>query len=1654
MSIILNDNLKINAGKPADSKYLNSSNQPYDSISAVTSGVTISERYSGLTVNIGGDEYWYKNSVADVGLIAKESSIVSEGITGATNGLTKVGQDVILGGTLTGGTEINLDDNIFKIFNEEPLLNVGDGFDDNIYNIEIQSDNKILVGGNFTTYSGVTSNKIIRLDSDGSIDNTFNIGTGFDNYISNIILQLDGKILVGGNFTTYSGVTINRIIRLNTDGSIDETFNIGSGFDGGIINFTIQSDNKILVGGSFTSYSGVTSNRIIRLNTDGSIDETFNIGTGFGGNVRTIKAQLDNKILVGGNFTIYSGVTSNKIIRLDSDGSIDETFNIGSGFDANIYSLTIQSDNKILVGGNFTTYSGVTINRIIRLNTDGSIDETFNIGSGFDIYILNIILQLDGKILVGGNFTTYSGVTSNRIIRLNTDGSIDETFNIGTGFDSGIQNLIIQSDNKILVGGNFTTYDGLTSNRIIRLDTNGSAILSNEFEYNNNTLSLPNLTTSGLTIIDGNESDNYVLTSDNNGNASWDSVYLSAGIYSQPSVTDNGNGTITLGTGEYNLYSDSDFNTPLKKYTLTGGTYSFSDNTTNYLIVDYSGGTPMIYSSISRANINQSSVHPIVTVYRDGNSLQILDWDEMGKGLANKMSDRLVRTERFKPEIGGLAIGELATRYVTLTAGVVWYGAANYSLDAVNSSTDSMDLWYHSGGTWTKTGTTQYNNTQYDNGTDLVDLFTGTTGNTGVNWVFRSVESDKHLMIVLGNESYTLADAQASTIPIVPDVVSSHAILVGRIIVERNATGSTEIASSFDVSFISTPVTEHNTLSNLQGGAANQYFHLDSDSYDHVQSIFTGATNGLTKTGYDIKLGGTLTEDTTISSGSYDLTIDVADFNLTFDNGLITDNNGTPVGLKYNADYSTNYTDRSLVDKSYVDVTSSGLDPKSAVLVTTTTNITLSGETTIDGIGVVAGDRVLVKDQTSGATNGIYVVVSGSSWTRASDFDGSPSNEVTKGALIPVLSGNTNSNTAWILTTSDPIVIDTTELTFSIFSRLQDITGGDGIDVQTAAGGVKTVAVDLATNSALSFSTNKLTVDSSIAGSGLTWSNGIISSDVSTIAITGATNGLTKVGQDVILGGTLTGGTQINLDNNIFKIFNEEILFNIGTGLDNRPYTIDLQSDNKIIAAGLFTLYNGISRNNIVRLNIDGTIDNTFIIGSGFNTRVNIVSTQSNDKILVGGQFTSYSGITKNYIVRLNSDGSIDETFNIGTGFDNFVNFIKIQSDNKILIGGNFTTYSGVTTNRIIRLNTDGSIDNTFNIGTGFDNSIISIDIQSDNKILIGGNFTTYSGVTTNRIIRLNTDGSIDETFNIGTGFNNTIYSIKTQDDNKILVGGSFTTYSGATNNRIIRLNTNGSIDNTFNIGTGFDSSIISIDIQSDNKILIGGNFTTYSGVTSNRIIRLNTDGSIDNTFNIGTGFDSQVATIKSQLDGKILLGGFFTTYNGVTTNRIIRLNTDGIAENIPTEHEFEYNNNTLSLPNLITSGLTIIDGTESDGYILTSDSSGNTSWQSIETGDHNNLYDITLVTGTTYTGITSDYTILVSGASSVTITLPVTPVDKQAYKIKDASGTALTNNITIAGNGNNIDGDTSAIINTDYGALEIVYSVTLDEWYTLSFIN
>jgi uncharacterized delta-60 repeat protein len=344
----------------------------------------------------------------------------------------------------------------------------------------IQPDGKIIVGGQFSSYKGINANNIIRLNTNGSKDTSFDYGTGFNARIIGMSLQSDGKIIVGGQFSTYKGITDNNlIIRLNPDGSKDTSFDNSIGFIGGSVNtIAIQPDGKILVGGDFSTYKGISANYIIRLNPDGSIDTSFNYGTGFGifgVSVVSIAIQPDGQILVGGDFTTYKGVSANRIIRLNPDGSKDLTFNNNIGFNGSVFSIALQPDGKILCGGQFTQYKGVSANRIIRLNPDGSKDTSFDNSVGFNAYVFPIAIQNDGKILCGGLFTSYKGVTENYIIRLNPDGSKDTSFDNSVGFNSIPNSLAIQNDGKIICGGNFSSYKGYTNNGIIKLNSNGSS---------------------------------------------------------------------------------------------------------------------------------------------------------------------------------------------------------------------------------------------------------------------------------------------------------------------------------------------------------------------------------------------------------------------------------------------------------------------------------------------------------------------------------------------------------------------------------------------------------------------------------------------------------------------------------------------------------------------------------------------------------------------------------------------------------------------------------------------------------------------------------------------------------------------------------------------------------------------------------------------------------------------------------------------------------------------------------------------------------------------------------------------------------------------------------------------------------------------------
>ena len=329
-----------------------------------------------------------------------------------------------------------------------------------------------------------------------NIDSDFNIGTGLNGGITytniySIVVQPNGKIILGGDFNTYNGITKYKLIRLNTDGSIDTSFNIGTGFINTDVVFAValQSDGKILVGGDFTSYNGNTAyNYLVRLNANGTLDTSFNSGgTGFNvenyNNVRTILVQPDNKILVAGYLSYYNndGAAAREIIRLNPDGSKDTNFNnpnlsVGTNQNATIHTIALQSDNKILVGGDFTTLSGGRQNSLVRLNTNGLKDNYFSIGAGFNGTVFATIVQSDGKILVGGLYNTHNGKTSKYLERLNVDGSKDTSFLIGAGFEenNSIRAIKLQPDGKILVGGSFRSFNGNTQNGLIRLNTDGT----------------------------------------------------------------------------------------------------------------------------------------------------------------------------------------------------------------------------------------------------------------------------------------------------------------------------------------------------------------------------------------------------------------------------------------------------------------------------------------------------------------------------------------------------------------------------------------------------------------------------------------------------------------------------------------------------------------------------------------------------------------------------------------------------------------------------------------------------------------------------------------------------------------------------------------------------------------------------------------------------------------------------------------------------------------------------------------------------------------------------------------------------------------------------------------------------------------------------
>jgi uncharacterized delta-60 repeat protein len=342
-----------------------------------------------------------------------------------------------------------------------------------------------------------------------------------------------------------------------------------------------------------------------------------------------------------------------------------------------------------------------------------------------------------------------------------------------------------------------------------------------------------------------------------------------------------------------------------------------------------------------------------------------------------------------------------------------------------------------------------------------------------------------------------------------------------------------------------------------------------------------------------------------------------------------------------------------------------------------------------------------------------------------------------------------------------------------------------------------------------------------------------------------------------------------------------DLSFDAGSVVTN-PAAMVLQPDGKVlvgyIGTSALTFINGTNRYASARLNIDGSLDSSFLAATNFNPDL-LAVTRHEDCLS-----SVYTCIPTAYPI-----------------------VVAVQADGKVIVGGYVQTE--VTGEDVLdtyyhailgRFYADGSADTNFTpvFGRPLDNSftpeaVTALVVQPDGKILVGGAFGFVDGTNRYGIARLNTNGSLDHTFNAAVPNNPlpSIYSVALQSDDKVLIGGTFT-YGNFTNrNNVARLNADGSLDVSFNPGAGVDGNGPgSIAVQSDGKVLIGGNFTAVNGADRNRIARLNANGSLDSSFNAGTGANDFVRSIALQPDGNVLIGGGFLAINGVLRPYMARL--------------------------------------------------------------------------------------------------------------------------------------------------------------------
>ena len=1334
------------------------------------------------------------------------------------------------------------------------------GANGTVYAVAVQSDAKTLIAGEFTAYNTTARNSIARLKLNGLLDTTFDPGSGANSFITSMLLQTSGQIVIGGGFTSFNGTLRNSIARLNSDGSLDGAFDPGFGADGTIWSIQEQPDGKILIAGEFSSFNLTNRAFVARLNADGSLDDSFDPGAGPNNIVQTLSLQADGRVVIGGDFTSVDGVSLNHVARLNADGTLDTTFDPGFGADDIVYSSAVQSDGRILLGGAFSQVGLLGGKGIARLNGDGSVDTSFDVGVGADNVVYKVALQPDGKILVGGIFKSINLSRRISFARLYADGPVDTTFMdtaynqfaglVNPYFDPNVNgpnpiyDTAVQPDGNIIIGGSFSQVGGGMTREDIRPRSNVARLIGGA------TPGSGNIELASSYSADSTSPSYFVTLSRTNGTLG----PVSAQIEAVP---------LAPGPGAAVYGVDYTFNTSTPTWQSTWGlnaplTWMLSDGLSGpnndevridgtHTLGAGNGANPVLLTVLSNNNpnatLNLALTQPI------GTETFLLGGVNIPLGVALGRSLAPLTIVHNNTHSGAISF---STPIFTVNENGV---NAVISVVRAGGSDGTVTVKYA-----TTTNGTARAGVDYTAVNGTLTFFSGQTNKTFnvpiTDNIFAQPDRTVGLNLFTVTGGATLGNTNGQLVIVDNDFAPGHVSF---------SVGTNGINENAGPAII--------TVNRLGGSLATLGVT--------VASIGGTAVNGVNYTGFTNVLSW--------------LNGDVAPKTIAmpvFDDGIVTSNLTVNLRLRNG---TVNGTNQSLV--------LNGIFTNALVVITNT-----------DSIGKV---------QFSSAT---YTF-----------------NENGGEAIIPVVRTGGSAQT---------ISVNFSTANATAFAGT-DYVGTNGNLVFGPGEVAKLIRVSIINNG---------TVDPARFLA-------------LTLSAAAPTNALGSPSSAIL---NITDDESINQPPG-----QPDTSYSALAGFDAAVYGLALQADGSLLAGGDFTLANGVPRNRIARLKADGTLDSKFssyLASYGANATVRSIVVQSDQRILVGGFFTNFNSVVINRIARLNFNGTLDSSFNPGAGANNPIYAMAetfVGGQRRILVAGAFSLINGVSRNSIAQLLDGGAVDPDFSPGLGANGTVYAVAVQTDGKIIIGGDFTAVNGTAINHVARLNADGSLDSTFAPGAGANDSVRAVAIQLDGRILIGGLFTSVNGAPLNHIARLNSTGSVDAGFVPGVGANDNVEAIVVQTDARIFVAGDFTKCNGVTRHRITRLNPDGTVDPTINFGTGADSFVAAAVIQTDGNIILGGGFLNFNDEPHAHLVKVYGGSVAGSGNFEFVSQnYQVNELSSNVVVT--VRRIGGTSGPN----ADGSGNLSVQFATS-------DGTAVAGVNYSTVITNL-VFPAGEVSQTVSVPV----------------------------------------------------------------